>query len=158
MAIAYPNRIYFGKIDPGKIDTINLDFYNLYSEFDRNQMEERAIDFTKRLIEKRLNHFTGQTSNAFFDTTKSDISEYYELLFQVSMNVPRILGYILSYCYQSKLIFDKYISKSDIQTASQRYFEEKLEPFFDTTTYSLLSIDEKISILQLKELSSEFGA
>ena len=32
---AYPNRIYYGKIDPGKIDTIKLDFYNLYSEFDR---------------------------------------------------------------------------------------------------------------------------
>jgi hypothetical protein len=24
---AYPNRVYYGKIDPGKVDTINLDFY-----------------------------------------------------------------------------------------------------------------------------------
>lgn len=38
-----------------KIDIINLDFYNLYSEFERNKkMEEGAIDFTKRLIEKEL--------------------------------------------------------------------------------------------------------
>ena len=36
---AYPNRIYYGKIDPGKVDLINLDFYNLYAEFDRDKME-----------------------------------------------------------------------------------------------------------------------
>lgn len=27
---AYPNRVYFGRIDQGKIDKINLDFYDLY--------------------------------------------------------------------------------------------------------------------------------
>ena len=27
---AYPGRIYYGKIDPSKIDTIYLDFFNLY--------------------------------------------------------------------------------------------------------------------------------
>lgn len=45
----YPGRIHYGNIDRGKIDIIELDFFNLY-KVDRESMEERAIDFTKRLI------------------------------------------------------------------------------------------------------------
>ncbi|MFD2577151.1 hypothetical protein ACFSPU_12495 [Haoranjiania flava] len=153
---AYPNRIYYGKIDPGKIDTINLDFYNLYSEFDRNKMEEGAIDFTKRLIEKRVKHFVGKEPSDFFDISRNSIDEYYELLFQTSMNVPRIIGYILSYCYQSKIIYNKSINKSDIEAAANRYYEEKIEPFFHKTTYSLLSLNEKIDTLQLRDLLQKF--
>lgn len=153
---AYPNRIYYGKIDLGKVDIINLDFYNLYSEFDRNKMEEGAIDFTKRLIEKRIEHFTKEKPSLFFDLTKSTLNEYYELIFQASMNVPRVIGYLLSYCYQSRIIYNKPISKSDIEAASQRYYEEKIEPFFLKITYSLLSMDEKIDQLQLKDLLEKF--
>lgn len=40
----------------------------------------------------------------------------------------------------------------EIENAAQRYYEEKIESFFDTTTYSLLSMDEKVSILQLRDL------
>lgn len=149
---AYPNRIHYGKIDPGKIDTINLDFYNLYSEFDRNKMEEYAIDFTKRLIEKRIYHFTEKDPEYFFDTSKTNISEYYELLFQVSMNVPRIIGYILSYCHQNRIIFQKQITKSDIEAAAEKYFNEKIDTFFHTNTYCLMSLNERISIFQLNEL------
>jgi hypothetical protein len=149
---AYPNRIYYGKIDPGKVDTVNLDFYDLYSYFGRDQMEEKAVDFTKRLIEKRILHFTKKEVSYFFDTGKESINEYYKLLFKVSMNVPRIMGYILSYCYQDKIIYNKMITKSDIENASQKYYEEKLIPFFDTTTYSMIKFDEKIPILQFKEL------
>lgn len=153
---AYPSRIYYGKIDPGKIDTINLDFYNLYSEFDRNKMEEGAIDFTKRLLEKRIHYFVKKEPDIFFDTSKASVDEYYELIFQTSMNVPRIIGYILSYCYQSKTIYNKQINKSDIEAASQRYYEDKIEPFFHKTTYSLLSLNEKIDNLQLRDLLDRF--
>lgn len=149
---AYPNRIHYGRIDPGKIDIINLDFYNLYSEFERNKMEEGAIDFTKRLIEKRITFFTGKSPSDYFDISRNTIEEYYELIFQTSMNVPRIIGYILSYCYQSKIIYDKKINKSDIESAAQKYYEDKIEPFFHKTTFSLMSINEKIDILQLREL------
>ncbi|MFZ6798380.1 winged helix-turn-helix domain-containing protein [Undibacterium sp. Di24W] len=153
---AYPDRIYFGKIDPGKIDTINLDFYSLYSEFDRNKMEEGAIDFTKRLIEKRFNYFLDSTPDHFFDVTRMQMAEYYELIFQVSMNVPRIIGYILSFCYQSKIIYNKPINKQDIEAAAQKYYEDKIEPFFHKTTFSLLSINEKIDTLQLRDLLAKF--
>ncbi len=151
---AYPGRLYYGKIDPGKIDTIYLDFYDLYSEFDRNKMEVNAIGFVERLIESRINYFAEASPEIFFDTSSQymEIEEYYELFFKVSMNVPRILGYILSYCYQSKVIYNKQINKTDIESAAERYYEDKIEPFFDTATFSLLSIDEKISILQFREL------
>ncbi|KUJ54898.1 hypothetical protein [Chryseobacterium aquaticum] len=149
---AYPGRIYYGKIDPGKIDTIYLDFYNLYSQFDRDKMELNAADFAKRLVNSRIEYFTDTNSEFFFDTDSLKIEEYYNLFFKVSMNVPRILGYILSFCYQSKTIYDKRINKTDIESASQRYYEDKISSFFDSTTYSLLGINEKISILQLKEL------
>ena len=153
---AYPNRIYYGKIDPGKVDTINLDFYNLYSEFDRSKMEEGAIDFTKRIIEKRFQHFVKKPTSEFFDTSKLSMDDYYKLIFQTSMNVPRIIGYLLSFCYESRIIYDKPITKQDIEAAAQRYYEDKIEPFFHKTTFSLLSLNEKIDTLQLKELLQKF--
>lgn len=155
---AYPGRIYYGKIDPGKIDTLYLDFYNLYSEFDRDRMENNAFDFSKRLVESRLDHYTKSEIEDFFDMESLKKDEYYSLFFKVSMNVPRILGYILSYCFQSKIVYDKKINKSDIESASQKYYEDKLLPFFDTTTYSLLSINEKVSILQLKALLNQINS
>jgi len=40
---AYPNRVYFGKIDQGKIDKINLDFYDLYSaRVNKSVMEDEV--------------------------------------------------------------------------------------------------------------------
>lgn len=153
---AYPDRIYYEKIDPGKIDVINLDFYNLYSEFDRNRMEEGAVDFTKRLLEKRFNYYTQKSPDIFFDTQRMPMADYYELIFQVSMNVPRIIGYILSYCYQSKIIYDRQISRQDIEAAAQKYYEDKIESFFHKTTYSILSLNEKIDTLQLKSLLQKF--
>ncbi len=153
---AYPNRIYYGKIDPGKVDTIELDFYNLYAGFDRDKMEYNAIAFTKKILEKRFLKFTNAKPDIFFDTSTNNIDVYYEVLFNASMNVPRILGYILSYCYQSRINNNYKINKSDIELAAQRYYEDKISSFFKTTTYSLVSLDEKVTALQLKNLLNIF--
>ena len=110
----------------------------------------------KRILEKRFNKYVGSAVETFFDTSRNSIENYYEMLFNASMNVPRILGYILSYCYQSRIIYNNKITKSDIESASQRYYEEKIFSFFETTTHSLISIDEKISVLQLKSLLNLF--
>jgi len=115
-------------------------------------MEEYAIDFTKRLVETRIAYYTKKNPEFFFDTNKTTILEYYKLLFQVSMNVPRIIGYILSYSSQYSINSDRPITKSDIEKAAERYYEDNLFPFFEHTTYSTLTIDEKIPILQLKIL------
>lgn len=152
---SYPNRIHYGNIDPSKVDIINLDFYNLYSEFDRDKMEEYAYDFTQRLVEKRILYYTGMDASNFFDLTKTTMKEYYELLFQVSMNVPRIIGYILSYCHQNKIIFGKVINKNDIELSAEKYFNEKINLFFQSNIYSLMSLDEKASNFQLNEISEK---
>ena len=66
------------------------------------------------------------------------------------MNVPRIIGYILFYCYNSNIVFDKPITKVSLENASQKYYEKIIEPFFSSTTYSMMALDEKISNLQFR--------
>ena len=154
---AYPGRIYYGKIDIGKIDTVNLDFYNLYSVFERDKMEEGAINFTQRLLEKRIKYYCNTEASLFFDAKQSfSMADYYRLLFYVSMNVPRVMGYVLSFCYQNSILYDKPISKNDIEKAAQKYYEDKVEPFFSETMYSMMSHEEKIDTLQLKEMLDMF--
>ena len=91
------------RFNPGKIDVVNLNFYNFYSEFDSNRMEDNAIDFTSRVLNNRFNYYTDGIER-YFDEKPEDI---YELFFKVSMNVPRIMGYILSYLYVSTIIYGK---------------------------------------------------
>lgn len=100
---AYPNRTYFGDIDVGKIDIVNLDFYNLYSNYDKATMESLSTDFTKRLLNKRIKEFCDLNFEDYFDTTVISAEEYYSLIFKVSMNVPRIIGYTLFYCHQTHI-------------------------------------------------------
>ena len=137
----YPSRVHYGKIDPGKIDIINLDFYNLYSEFDTNKMEENAIDFTRRLLENRFQYYVG-SMDQFFDD-KMTMIDVYTMFFRTSMNVPRIMGYLLAYLYQSVIIYGKKITKQDIENASEKYYEDNIDAFFRSSTYCLLSIEEK---------------
>lgn len=144
----YPGRVHYGNIDPGKVDVIYLDFYNLYSEFDINKIEENAIHFTERLLSSRFTYYT-RGIDLYFD---GKMEEIYELFFRVSMNVPRIIGYILSYLYQSVIIYGKKITKADIENAAMRYYDEKIDAFFKSSTYCLLTLDEKRDIMQLKKI------
>jgi len=146
----YPSRVHYGNIDPGKIDIINLDFYNLYSEFDVNRMEENAINFTKRLLNNHFAYFS-EGIEKYFDA-KLSMDEVYGLFFRTSMNVPRIMGYLLSYLYQSVIIYDRGITKNDIESAAEKYYDEKIDAFFKSSTYCLLSIDERRNIEQLKKV------
>lgn len=59
------------------------------------------------------------------------------------MNVPRIMGYLLAYLYQSVIIYGKKITKQDIENASEKYYEDNIDAFFRSSTYCLLSIEEK---------------
>lgn len=152
---AYPGRVFLGAIDPGKIDFIYLDFYDLYSKFNRNQMEENSIDFTKRLLDNRFKHFNNLNFEDYFDTKNNLIQEFHEKLFQVSMNVPRIIGYVLSYCYESKIVYDKKINLTDIENATQRYYEDNLSTFFLEIRISTVSIHEKVNVLELERLLKE---
>lgn len=154
---AYPNRIHFGDIDKGKIDVIDLDFYNLYSNYDKNTMESLSLDFTKRLVKTRIRCFSTQPIDDYFDISSSTtIDDYMELLFKCSMNVPRVIGYLLFYCHQTHVSIGRKITKSAIESAAQKYYEKVISSFFDITTNSLLSFDEKVSELQQRNLLNIF--
>jgi len=153
---AYPNRVYYGDIDKGKVDIIDLDFYNLYSDYDKTTMEKLSLDFTKRLIAKRLSYYSTSSLEDFFDLKTSTLDEYFDLLFQASMNVPRIIGYLLFYCHQTHISLGKKINKAAINSASVKYYEKVISSFFDVTSHSLLSFNEKVSELQQRELLKVF--
>ncbi len=152
---SYPTRTYFGAIDPTKIDQVELDFFKLYVSHNKSKMEELAIDFTKRILTKRSDVYLKKDISIFFDVSKIDMNEYYKLLFQTSFNVPRIMGYILNNCYESATIYNKPITIKVIKNGALKYYENTLYSFFSETTYSTSSMNEKISILQLKELLDE---
>ena len=144
---AYPNRIYYGKIDSTKVDLIDLDFYKLYSSHNRDDMESLAVNFTERLLKARFKHYLKSDVDKFFDTSKTSMSEYYELIFQTSFNVPRIMGYILVNCYEASIVHNKPINKQSIKNACEKYYEDQLHVYFNKTVYSLVSIEEKINTI-----------
>jgi DNA-binding MarR family transcriptional regulator len=151
---AYPHRYYLGGIDQSKIDKVYLDFYNLHLKKDVKQMESSSIDFTKRLLEKRMNYFSDNEIDfiSYFDSKSFKNLSVYRVLFEVSMNAPRILGYILDYCFEDKVNNGRLITISDLYSASQRYYEECIEVFFEKTKASKMAYDDKLSILQQREL------
>lgn len=146
---AYPGRIYYGGIDKTKIDEIYLDPYNLYGSSDVATMEERAIDFTTRLIDNRINHFCAHSWTTLFEDGPQNFGRH---LFFACMGNPRILGYILHYLYESTLIAQKKITLRSISDAAKRYYEEKLESYFSIGKFLHEDFGERSSIYSLKEL------
>lgn len=53
----YPGRIYYGRIDPTKCDTIALDFSELYEASEVQEMERSATEYASRLIIARFEAF-----------------------------------------------------------------------------------------------------
>jgi DNA-binding MarR family transcriptional regulator len=145
---AYPGRVYLGSLDKTKIEEIQLDMYGLYGASGVAKMEEKATDFVRRLVEKRIQYFCKVDPGTFFNLNLSDI---WRTLFYASMANPRILGHIMLYAYDSQLIYEKRIGIQAIQESAQRYFEEKIAPFFATGKYRL-ALEERSSIYSLKEL------
>jgi DNA-binding MarR family transcriptional regulator len=145
---AYPGRIYFGQIDKSKVDEVYLDLYKLYGGGDVGRMEESAIDFTKRLIESRINFYCKIPFSVFFE---GDL-ELWQDFFYASMANPRILGYLLHYIHESHLIRGKKINSTAIREAAERYYEEKIESYFTIGKFLHESFEERSSIFSLKEL------
>ena len=124
----YPGRVYFGKIDPGKIDIIYLDFYKLYKDADIQTTERRAVEYTKRLLLRRFEAFDLQIED-YFDL-QIEIDEYAKLLFECSFNVPRIMGFILNYCYNDRISQGLRINIAAIKLATQKYYETVIKQYF----------------------------
>jgi len=73
----YPGRIYYGKIDPGKIDTVGLDFYQLYKSQEIQTSEAAAVNYLERLLTTRFRGFHEEISE-YFDPTVP-ITDHYRL-------------------------------------------------------------------------------
>ena len=125
----YPGRVYYGKIDPGKVDYVGLDFYELYKASEIQASETAAISYLQRLVEKRFEKFRAKPSD-YFDPAVS-MEEHYRLLFEITLNVPRLIGYILHYCYLDRVAKQLPITSASLRLAAQRYYESVLLPYFD---------------------------
>ncbi|XAP77793.1 hypothetical protein ABC955_14620 [Citromicrobium bathyomarinum] len=151
----YPNRVYLGPIDPQKIDEVSLDMFRLYGETDVSTMEEKAIDFTRRLIDSRLEHYAGKPFSHFCEEEGEGL---YRQMYYASMANPRSLGHILSNLYDNFVTYGHTIGARAIQEASEKYFVEKIEPFFGVQKFAHVSFSERASTYSLKELIEEIAS
>ena len=126
---AYPGRVYYGTIDPGKVDTVNLDFYVLYKNQDLQATEASAVDYTSRLLRQRFGAFDS-TIDDYLDPSLP-VDEFMRLMFEVTFNVPRLMGYILYYCYLDKIAQGSRVTATAIRLAAQKYYEQVLLRYFD---------------------------
>jgi len=146
---AYPNRIYHGQIDRTKVDEFYLDIYQLYGSNDITTMETKAAEFVKRLATSRIEHFCKCPPSVFLE---SDDEEMWRTLFFASAGNPRTLGYLFFFLYESTLIYGKRIGLRAIRDATKRFYEDKLESYFQINKFLHESFAERSSIFSLKEL------
>ena len=146
---AYPSRIYYGQIDKTKVDETYLDLFQLYGSGDISTMETKAADFVHRLVASRVSKFCECEPEVFLESSHENP---WRTLFFASMGNPRTLGYLLFFLYESTLIYGKPIGAKAIRDASQRFYEEKLEPYFEMSKFLHESFTERSSIFSLKEL------
>lgn len=150
---AYPGRIYYGSLDKSKIDEVSLDLHKLYGQTTVGDMEEKGVDFTRRLIEKRFEHFE-LSAETFIESRSAQA--VWTALFQASLGNPRTLGYILVFIYESQVLYGRRITVSGVRDAARRYYEDKLEPYFNMGRFLHESFDERSTIFSLKELLENF--
>ncbi len=149
----YPGRVYYGRIDPGKIDTICLDFAELYKSHDIQTAELSAVDYTTRLLSHRFSAF-GLDIAEFF-AHRPPFEESMRVMFEVTFNVPRLMGYILKYCHQDSVAKGRRITPADIRLASQKYYSEVLSKYFDRRhRYALEPFERKLDRHNQQELLS----
>lgn len=150
----YPNRFYYGKLDNSKIDEISLEFFDAFYTFEKevniSKMEMLALDYTERLLKKRLNlFFPNNHWDKYFSISEKELID---LLFSLSFNNPRKIGYILSYCHESCLIHDTRISKEALENASKRYYNDITLKYFLANQYVTKPFEDKISNVHQFEL------
>jgi DNA-binding transcriptional ArsR family regulator len=112
-------------------------------------MEDKAVNFTLRLVNARLRHFCKTPLETFLE---SEVSEISRLLFFATMGNPRNLGHILYNLYESHLVYGRPIGSRAIRDAARKYYENKIEPFFGIQKFRHERFAERLSIYSLKEL------
>ncbi len=148
---AYPGRVYYGSIDPGKVDTVNLDFYVLYKSHDLQSTEASAVDYSTRLLEQRFAAF-GVSVADYLDPALTT-PEFMRLMFEVTFNVPRLMGYILHYCYLDRIAKSDPITLTAVRLAAQKYYDHVLLRYFDRMNrFALEPFERKLDRQAQREL------
>ncbi|MGJ5050883.1 hypothetical protein ACQR09_27745 [Bradyrhizobium oligotrophicum] len=146
---AYPGRIYLGKLDPLKMDEIYLDLFKLYGSNDVSSMEEKAVDFTYRLLENRIQHYCKMPFSSFCGSNVDDVVRN---LFFASLGNPRTLGHILFNLQESHVAYSRGVTARSVRDASVKFYDEKIEPFFGMQKFRQETFSERSSAFSLKEL------
>ena len=153
---AYPYRIYLGNIDSSKIIPYSLDFYDVFEKTSNNyaKVEESAIDYVKRTIQKRVEVYTSNqiSLNELFDTEKTELNEYLKILFFASAGIPRCLGYILTYCFLGSINQGEPITIANINNAAKKYYTDNILPdFYNDVRFKQSFYDDKEILNQLAQ-------
>lgn len=125
----YPGRVYYGKIDSTKVDTIALDFCDLYEDVEVQSMEKSAIDYLTRLLASRFVAF-GEKIEDYFDE-KNGLDGHMRLLFEATFNVPRLVGALLHICYLDSVSKGLRITQQSIRLAARKYYETTVSQYFE---------------------------
>jgi DNA-binding MarR family transcriptional regulator/DNA-directed RNA polymerase subunit RPC12/RpoP len=125
----YPGRVYYGRIDSTKIDTISLDFSDLYEAGEVQTMEHSAVDYAARLLATRFSAF-GEDIADYFDTSVP-LEEHMRLVFQTTFNVPRLMGSLLHTCYLDRISKGQTITQASVRLAARKYYETTILQYFD---------------------------
>lgn len=151
----YPGRDYLPSIDRQKVKTYSLDYYDLYSVGNVDKVEESAVKYTKRLLEKRFDYyFKGVNVGDFFDLSQVEsINDYYKIIFQISSNVPRIIGKILEISLHKTNGFERKISKKVLQESARQHYKNDIEYVLTKSEYiEYKSYDEAFEKFHLLDL------
>ncbi|WP_300361923.1 hypothetical protein [uncultured Pseudoalteromonas sp.] len=157
----YPGRDYLPSIDRQKVKTYTLDYYDLYSLGTVDKAEESAIKYTQRLIETRFDfYFKNNSLESFFDINSNFThADLYKLLFQVSSNVPRIMGKILEIALQKTNSLERKITKRIIQESAKQHYKNDIEFVLTKCEYiEYKSYDESFEQFHLLELLNKMIA
>jgi hypothetical protein len=139
----YPGRVYYGKIDPSKVDTLGIDFSTLYEASEVQEMEAGAIDYASRLLNTRFSAF-GENVADYFDPV-APLEDYMRLMFQASFNVPRLMGALLHTCYLDRVSKGQPITQATIRLAARKYYEATIAQYFDRMLrYALEPFENKL--------------
>jgi DNA-binding transcriptional ArsR family regulator len=125
----YPGRVYYGRIDATKVDTICLDFATLYESADVQTMEKAAIDYATRLLTTRFMAF-GEDIAAYFSTSVP-MDEHMRLMFQTTFNVPRLMGALLHTCYLDHVSKGSQVTPASLRLSARKYYDATIAQYFN---------------------------
>jgi hypothetical protein len=149
----YPGRVYYGRIDPSKTDTINLDFSALYEATEVQEMERSATDYTTRLLQARFGAFKLNLIDYFEVGSSSSIDDHMSTLFKASFNVPRIMGHLLHQCYLDRISKGQKITTAAVRLAARKYFESTVSRYFEKMNrFALEPFENKLDRHNQKQL------